>query len=82
MLKSVVKPNNNRKFHLIYVQCFTQEESLCIKILDFIEESHETTQAISVLNDPWQNTIFLFVKYLHFAHAEEKEEDTSFADNF
>ena len=26
--------------------------------------------------------IFLFVKYLHFAHAEEKQEDISFADNY
>ena len=26
--------------------------------------------------------ILLFVKYLHFAHAEEKQEDISFADNY
>ena len=64
------------------MQYFTQETGVCIKIFDFIEESHETAQAISVLNQTWQNMIFLFVKYLYFAHAEEKQEDISFADNF
>ena len=51
------------------MQYFTQEKGVCIKILDFIEEFHETAKAITVFNQPWQNMIFLFVKYLYFAHA-------------
>ena len=33
-------------------------------------------------NQSGQNMIFLFVKYLHFAHAGEKQEDISSANNF
>ena len=56
------------------MQYFIQETGVCVKILDFIEESHETAQAISVLNEPWQP--------LCKVSAEEKHEDISFADNF
>ena len=50
-------------------------------MLDFIEQSHETGRHVCV-KSTLVNMIFLFVKYLYFADAEEKHEDISFTDNF